>query len=125
MKFLADESIPAMAIKALEEDRHEVLWLRQAMPGIVDSAVVALARGEGRVILTCERAFAEFAEAQALPANSGVVLFELSTLLPRSIAMAATRIAATLVPSGRLEVITEERVRTTRVLTSRIPKPTA
>lgn len=115
MKFIADESIPAMAVKALLEDGHDVLWLRKELPGSIDTAVFALARAERRVILTIEGEFAKLTGKAELGPESGTILVKLHTPLPRNLAMVITRIAAQGIrPGGKLEIMTEERIRTGR-----------
>jgi predicted nuclease of predicted toxin-antitoxin system len=58
---------------------HDVLWICEVAPGAPDTHVLALADGEGRVILTFDKDFGELACSAGLPAICGVVLFRVPT----------------------------------------------
>jgi hypothetical protein len=36
MNLLADENIPASIVRALQDDGHDVVWIRSEAPGISD-----------------------------------------------------------------------------------------
>ena len=54
MRLCANENIPEDCVLRLRQDGHDVLWIREAAPGIPDNAVLARAAapapsgGEGR-----------------------------------------------------------------------------
>lgn len=75
MRFLADENFPGNAVKSLQAAGHDVKWLRTVLPGMADDAVLALAAGEGRILLTFDKDFGELARNTDLPASVGIVLF--------------------------------------------------
>jgi predicted nuclease of predicted toxin-antitoxin system len=69
MRFLANENFPRAAVEALEKAGHDVTWVRVAAPGASDSDVLSKAAHEGRILLTFDKDFGEFARAAALPAT--------------------------------------------------------
>src|SRR5205085_1482228 len=73
MRFLADENLRRDVVKYLREQGHDVL---PVPPGATDAAVAALARAEGRVLLTND---ADFARTLAYPPRDfpGIVVFRL------------------------------------------------
>jgi predicted nuclease of predicted toxin-antitoxin system len=75
MRLLANENIPFDLVRALREDGHDVLWIRNEAPGSADSEVLALAQEEERILLTFDKDFGELAFRSKLSAASGVILF--------------------------------------------------
>ena len=66
----------------LSEAGHDVVWARSYMPGDADSAILAAAQRDFRVILTCDKDFGKLAFHWGLPASCGVVLFRLTASSP-------------------------------------------
>lgn len=58
-RLLLDENFPASAAGALVTAGHDVVSLRDLAPGISDRDVLALAREQGRVLLTFDSDFGE------------------------------------------------------------------
>jgi predicted nuclease of predicted toxin-antitoxin system len=75
MRFLADENFPGTAVTALIAAGHDVVWVRNATPGMSDPDVLAWAMRDERTLLTFDKDFGELARASALPSRCGVVLF--------------------------------------------------
>jgi Domain of unknown function (DUF5615) len=75
MRFLADENFPAGAVTALRAAGHDIVWVRETVPGAPDRAVLAQAIDQRRVLLTFDKGFGEIAVASASAAAIGVVLF--------------------------------------------------
>ncbi len=75
MKFLADESFPGDAVRALRNAGHDVAWVASDAPSSSDRIVLAMASWEGRVLLTFDKDFGELAWKERLPANCGAILF--------------------------------------------------
>jgi hypothetical protein len=46
MRILANENLPRPVIAALREVGHDVVWVRESMPGAADSEVLAVAQAE-------------------------------------------------------------------------------
>jgi predicted nuclease of predicted toxin-antitoxin system len=59
MKLLADEGVDAAIVARLRLDGHDVLSIAELTPGITDNAVLELANGEERVLLTADKDFGE------------------------------------------------------------------
>jgi predicted nuclease of predicted toxin-antitoxin system len=110
--FLANENFPGDAVQALRAAGHDVIWVREAMPGALDPQVIAKATDEGRVLLTFDKDFGEIAFRARLPASCGIVLFRIS--MPRS--EDASRRLASIVLSmddwkGHFSVVEPGRIR--------------
>src|SRR5690242_12920851 len=75
MRLLANENFPRAAVEALRADGHDVAWIRTDAPGISDDAVLDLARGEGRVLLTFDKDFGELVLKRGARASHGIILF--------------------------------------------------
>jgi predicted nuclease of predicted toxin-antitoxin system len=77
MRFLANENFPGTAVAALIAAGHDVVWVRNAAPGMSDPDVLAWAMRDQRTLLTFDKDFGELARASALPSTCGVVLFRI------------------------------------------------
>jgi predicted nuclease of predicted toxin-antitoxin system len=75
MRILADENFPGLSVQELRRLGHDVLWVRTAMPGARDDAILACAQTEERLLVTLDKDFGELAFGMRLPASCGVVLF--------------------------------------------------
>jgi len=82
MRFLANENVPGPVVAALRERGHDVVWIKESMPGAEDPAVLALAQAEQRVMVTSDTDFGELAYRSRLPAQCGVVLIRLDWTEP-------------------------------------------
>lgn len=80
MRFLLDESVDARLQAYLQRDGHDVTSVRlDHRPGMPDHEVLAVAREEGRILLTNDRDFGELIFRQRLP-HQGVILFRLQSV---------------------------------------------
>ena len=75
MRILADENFPGLSVQELRRLGHDVLWVRTAMPGARDDAILACAQTEERLLVTLDKDFGELAFGMRLPASCGVALF--------------------------------------------------
>jgi len=82
MKLLANENFPLLAVKALQDLGHDVLWARTDMRGEADDVILHRAQAEDRVVVTFDKDFGELAFRWGLPASCGVILFRLRTQSP-------------------------------------------
>lgn len=73
MRFLADESCDFAIVRTLREAGHDVLAVRDSMPGATDSAVIERALSESRILLTEDKDFGQLVFASA--AESPGVIF--------------------------------------------------
>ena len=66
MRFLANENFPGTAVAALIAAGHDVVWVRNAAPGMSDPDVLAWAIRDERTLLTFDKDFGELARATRL-----------------------------------------------------------
>jgi predicted nuclease of predicted toxin-antitoxin system len=111
MRFLADENFPGIAVAALIDAGHDVVWIRTAAPGLSDLEIIAWAARDRRTLLTFDKDFGQVTRETMLPASSGVILFRMP--MPR--ASEAVRLASIVVAredwTGHFSVITSGRIR--------------
>src|SRR5947209_7669383 len=79
MKALADENFPRAAVEALRRRGWDVACVQERAPGIVDAKVAALARAEGRILLTFDKDFGKIWRRDPNE-SSAIVLFRLPHL---------------------------------------------
>ncbi len=84
MRFLANENIPGPVIRALRDRAHDVVWVKDWMPGTDDRVVLARAQAEQRVVLTLDTDFGELAFRSRLAADCGIVLVRLDWTNPNA-----------------------------------------
>ena len=77
MRFLLDESADARLVVHLQASDHDAVRLVTNYPaGLPDSDVLAIARAEGRILITNDRDFGELVFRHRQP-HAGVILFRL------------------------------------------------
>lgn len=81
MKFLGDENLDWQIVERLRLDGHEVLYVVEMQPGILDDEVLDLANNEGAILLTSDKDFGELVFRLRRIAT-GVVLIRLFGLSP-------------------------------------------
>lgn len=112
MRFLADENFLGNAVLALQQQGHDVLWIRINAPGSSDQEILVRAQAEERIILTFDKDFGELAFRFGLPATSGIILFHLPLLKPTSLIRIVISVLATRSDwSGLFTVIESDRIR--------------
>ena len=81
MRFLADEGVDRQIVEHLRQDGHDVAYVAEMSPGIVDEAVLTQSRDTASVLITADKDFGElvFRRRQA---TTGVLLVRLSGLTP-------------------------------------------
>ena len=95
MRFLADESCDFAVVTALRSARHDVTAIVEINAGAEDDVVLALARSEGRVLLTEDKDFGQLAYAGGHK-TAGVVLIRFPGNARRSIGQAVVSVVAEL-----------------------------
>jgi len=65
MRFLADESCDFAVVHALRAAGHDVVAVAEVARGAEDSAIVALARSDARILLTEDKDFGQLVFAAA------------------------------------------------------------
>jgi len=73
VRLLADESVDFAIVRALRSEEHDVLAISEEYAGAPDEDVAALARADGRVLLTEDRDFGRLFYAEMRGA-AGVIL---------------------------------------------------
>jgi len=117
MRFLADENVPFASVLRLRGEGHDVQVVPQ---GGADSAILALARDEQRVLLTFDRDFGRLVFHRGISSPSGIVYFRTPPSSPESPAeiVLALLTRADAVLAGRFTVVEGDRIRQ-RPLSSR------
>ena len=113
MRLLADENLPAVSIRLLRAAGHDVLAVREAMPGATDAAVLERTIAESRVLVTCDRDVAMLAARQVHPVPAGIVLLRLIPVPPEEAGTIVREVLGdpSLELDGRLTVVEPDRVR--------------
>jgi predicted nuclease of predicted toxin-antitoxin system len=123
MRIIANENIMVTVVGGLRARGHDVLWMKEASPGVADEAILAMAQEQKRLVLTHDKDFGELAYRFGLPADCGVILFRPSGNSPQS---DAAQILAVLDARndwpGHFTVIRHGRVRIRPLPPQRKPK---
>jgi len=112
VKFLVDESADARLVAYLNSQGHDAIFIAQShRPGLSDPQILAIARDEGRVLITDDRDFGELVYRDQLP-HSGVIYFRLKdTLWATKLARLAYVLQHHLHQLDKFLVVTDSRVR--------------
>lgn len=81
MKIVADEGVDRPVVDVLRAEHHEVIYVAELAPGIIDDEVLELARERGAVLLTADKDFGELV-FRLNRASGGIVLVRLEGLPP-------------------------------------------
>lgn len=73
-RFLADENAPREAVLAARRAGLDLGWMVELQPGAADEIVLALARLEGRVLITFDKDFGELVFRRGLAGSPGIIL---------------------------------------------------
>jgi predicted nuclease of predicted toxin-antitoxin system len=116
MKILADESVDVDIVTRLRQDGHDVGYVAEMNPGIMDEEVLILASEESTLLLTADKDFGELIFRQGY-VKRGIVLYRLFGL---SRAEKAEIISLAIAEHGdelleSFSVITEKAVRIRKV----------
>jgi predicted nuclease of predicted toxin-antitoxin system len=116
VRILANENVPGDTVATLQEQGHDVAWIRLDAPGSSDEEVLERAAAENRLILTMDKDFGELAFRFRLPAEAGIVLLRIRANNPAAL----TRVAVDGLQtrddwSGHFSVIENDRVRMTQL----------
>jgi predicted nuclease of predicted toxin-antitoxin system len=112
-KFLANENVPADAVEAVRQAGHDLAWVREAMPGADDDAVLAHALAEGRVLVTFDKDFGELAFRRGKKATPGVLLLRPRLRAPEYVSQFLLAVLAQSISwEGHFCVAREGRLRT-------------
>ena len=119
MKFLADVGISMTTVRALRDQGHDIVHLReQGLQRLSDAKIMKKATGEGRVVLTFDLDFADLLALGVLDSPS-VIIFRLHNETPASV---NPRLEQVLVKrrleleQGALIIVEDSRYRMRRLL---------
>ena len=116
MKILADESVASEIVLRLRSDGHDVGYVAEMSPGIMDEEVLTLAADESTLLLTADKDFGESIFRQGY-VKHGIVLYRLAGLPSQEkaeiVSLAIAKHGDELLQS--FSVITEKAVRVRRV----------
>jgi predicted nuclease of predicted toxin-antitoxin system len=70
MRVLANENLPGPVIITFRERGHDVVAVKEIMPGADDRAVLRLAHEERRLVVTFDKGFGELAFRCRTPSRS-------------------------------------------------------
>lgn len=59
MKLVADEGVDWAIVASLRADGHDVVYVAELSPSITDEAVLDLANGDERILVTADKDFGE------------------------------------------------------------------
>ena len=83
MTFLADEGVDRQIVERLRLDGHEVSYVAEMTPGIMDEVVLSESRNSESVLITADKDFGELVFRQR-QTSTGVLLIRLwAWRLPR------------------------------------------
>lgn len=112
MRILADENFPLVAVEALQQQGHDVIWIRTDAPGSSDRVILARAQAENSVIVTFDKDFGELAFRYGLPALSGIILFRITPSSPERIAEIVLAVLDSRNDfAGNFTVVEDDRIR--------------
>lgn len=112
MRILADENFPLVAVEALQQQGHNVIWIRNDTPGVSDRVILARAQAENRIIVTFDKDFGELAFRFGLPALSGIILFRITPSSPERITEIVLAVLASRTDlAGNFTVVENDRIR--------------
>ena len=80
MNLLADESVDRQVVERLRLEGHEVLYIAEMEPGIVDDVVLERANERTALLVTADKDFGELVFREGKLSSGGVVLLRLAGL---------------------------------------------
>jgi predicted nuclease of predicted toxin-antitoxin system len=112
MRVLANENVSSTVVRGLRASGHDVLAVKESLPGADDETVLRRAQTEERVLITHDKDFGELAYRTRIPAGCGIVLLRVSGPDPDA---DNERVLAALEGredwAGHFSVVTDDRVR--------------
>jgi len=112
MRLCANENLPGDGVAALRAAGHDVLWIRESMPGASDDLVLARALAEGRLLLTFDKDFGALVFKRGSAASTGIVLFRIDQPSAQAVAATITRVLASRNDwIGQFSVVDDRTVR--------------
>lgn len=114
MRFLANENFPLDAVEALRDHGHDVAWIREDARGSKDEQVLTRAQEEHRILVTFDKDFGELAFRSKLSSEGGIVLFRITALSSKHVALVAVQALNSRTDwVGHFSVVEDHRIRMT------------
>lgn len=111
MRFLANENVPGAVVTGLRQRGHDVVAVKESMPGASDRIILERAHADGRLVVTLDKDFGELAVRVGLAAT-GVILLRLGGASPGADnARAVAAITSREDWGGHFAVVTDDRIR--------------
>jgi predicted nuclease of predicted toxin-antitoxin system len=82
VRWLVNENFPAPSVVALRASGHDVLFITESHAGVDDTTVLALAREEGRWLVTFDRDYGELLFARNHAPPPAVILLRVKSYRP-------------------------------------------
>ena len=82
MKFVADEGLDAPIVQALRNSGHEVYYIKDEFPGLLDEDVLKIANERDEILIANDKDFGELVY-RLQQIHSGVLLIRLSGIKPK------------------------------------------
>jgi predicted nuclease of predicted toxin-antitoxin system len=79
VNLVADESVDGAVVERLRREGHEVVYVAELSPSVLDEEVLRQANGLNAVLMTADKDFGELVFRQGL-VHAGVVLLRLAGL---------------------------------------------
>ncbi|HYN60726.1 MAG TPA: type I-E CRISPR-associated endoribonuclease Cas2 [Rubrivivax sp.] len=108
-RLLLDENFPAGAARGLEAAGHEVALVARVAPGLDDRGVLALARGEARVLITFDADFGDLVFQRGELPPPAIVYLRLHPIVVEEVLAIALR-ALQVSPLASFVVATREGI---------------
>jgi len=117
VRLVADESCDFSVVAAVRAAGHDVVSIMEAMPGVDDERVIAVATGDKRLLLTEDKDFGQLVFAAAKE-NSGVILIRYPTSARATLSAAVIKLLADRGDAlySRFAVLEPGRVRVTQLV---------
>jgi predicted nuclease of predicted toxin-antitoxin system len=116
MKIVADESVDKGIVLRLRKDGHDVSYVAEMSPGIMDEAVLVIASEDNILLVTADKDFGELIFRQGY-VKRGVLLYRLAGLPAKD---KADIVSQAIVEHGddlpqAFSVVTEKAIRIRKV----------
>lgn len=113
IKILADENIPLLMVRQLEEKGYNIKYVSTENAGISDEDVIELANAEERILITFDSDFGDLIFKKKKVIKTGVIFLRLGQFMPDEPGAILISLFKEnkLDFTGKISVVTKETVR--------------
>jgi predicted nuclease of predicted toxin-antitoxin system len=111
VRLLANENLPGPLVRALRREGHDVVWVREAAPGVADPEVLRRAQASQRIVVTQDKDFGTLAFQSRAGAPPGIVLVRVRGGLDRRVARVVAALRSDRKWTGHFATIEASRIR--------------